>query len=73
MNELVGLWLIGQNDLKGRFAISEKDVTRYDYRIMFAKKWASLIPAFNRELAQMKNSGEFAKILERYGIKWEES
>ena len=66
VNEHVGKWLIRENDWAGKFVISERDITNYDYRIMFAKRFENIVPLFNQHLEKMKESGEIEEIISRY-------
>ena len=66
VNEHVGKWLIRENSWQNKFVISEKDITNYDYRIMFAKKFEKIVPLFNKELKKMKEEGELNEIISRY-------
>ncbi len=66
INDLVGRWIIRANGWEEKFVISTDEITNYDYRIMFAKKWSKIIPLFNRELALMKSSGAIDKIIAKY-------
>ena len=67
LNELVGLWVIKEQQWYGKFLHSTQEIGHFDYRIMFHKKWQSLVDqTFNPELAQLKQSGQFQKIIEKY-------
>lgn len=66
INDLVGRWIIRVNGWEENFVISSDEITNYDYRIMFTKKWSKLIPRFNRELALMKSSGAIDRIIAKY-------
>lgn len=66
INELVGLWLIKENNWQGKFSISKKDCGSVDYRIMFNKKWIPFVDKFNKELVKMKKDGTLNNIINRY-------
>ena len=66
VNEHVGKWLIKENNWQSKFSISEKNITDYDFRIMFAKKFEEIIPLFNHELQIMKDNGDIEEIISRY-------
>lgn len=66
VNDLVGNWLIQKNRWQGQLASSSRDVTYYDYRILFTRKWAALLPAFNRELNHYIDSGELQRSIAQY-------
>ena len=66
VNDYVGAWIIQKQNWSGQFVISKKDVTNYDYRIMFSKKWKLLVSEFNKELAILKENGTFEKIVQKY-------
>ncbi len=66
VNEHVGMWLIKENKWQNKFKISGLDITNYDYRIMFAKKFERIIPQFNKELEEMRESGDLDKIISGY-------
>ena len=67
VNDAVGAWLVRQYKLHDKFAISEKNITNFDFRIMFTKKWKPLVRKFNQELAIMKKNGDLLRIFKRYG------
>lgn len=67
LEDRVGKWVIKNNpELHNRFHFSEKSVNSFEYRMMFSKKWQPFVDVFNEELALMKKSGEFDRILEKY-------
>lgn len=66
INDLVGQWLIRKNSWQARFSRSAREVTYYDYRILFTRKWAGLVPGFNRELAGYIASGELNRNIRHY-------
>lgn len=66
MNESVGLWVIKQQGMKGKFVVSKKAVGEVPYRLMFGKRWAGFVKQFNQRLQQMKADGRLAAILDRY-------
>jgi polar amino acid transport system substrate-binding protein len=67
INNLVGAWHIKERGLEDQFHATEKAVTDYEYRFMFSKKWAKLVPKFNQELKKMKTDGRLSKIIKKYG------
>ncbi len=62
----VGQWIIRQNNWQGRFRHSDQALSDYGYRLMLRQDWASFAEAFNKELAEMKASGELEQILNQY-------
>lgn len=68
MNDYVGAWIIKQKQWSGKFQVSKNDISTYDYRIMFSKKWNSLVLKFNKELALLKENGSLEKIIEKYAV-----
>ncbi|THB70721.1 MAG: hypothetical protein D6B28_08840 [Gammaproteobacteria bacterium] len=66
VNEHVGRWLIKNNSWHNKFVISERDITNYDYRIMFTKKLEKVVTKFNQHLEIMKENGEIDEIISRY-------
>lgn len=66
VEEAAGLWIIKQQGWQGKFHLSKQAVDSVGFRLMFSKKWAPMIPAFNRELARLKENGQLDGILARY-------
>ena len=66
VNDYVGAWIIQQRKWLGRFQVSKKALTTYDYRIMFSKKFRLLVLKFNKELALLKENGYLKKIIEKH-------
>ncbi len=66
LNDLVGRWMIRVNGWEDKFVISKGEVTNYDYRIMFTKKWKPLVTKFNQELELMKKDGSLEAIISKY-------
>lgn len=66
MNESVGLWIIKQQGMKGKFVVSNKAIGEVSYRLMFGKQWAGFVKQFNQRLQHMKSDGRLANILSRY-------
>jgi len=67
MNDAVGMWLIRQHHMNGKFTLSDAAVTEFGYRVMFAKKWQPLVVFFDREMKRMRQTGELDVIFHRYG------
>ncbi len=70
INELVGLWIIGQDPelQKVKFRFSEKKVGDAPYQFMFTKEhnWQPFIEQFNKELKKMKLNGRLDEIIAKY-------
>ena len=67
INATVAKWII-KNDqsMASNFSFSQKDLGSFGYRIMFTAKWKTFVPQFNKELAQLRKSGELDKIIAEY-------
>ena len=68
MNELVALWLIKTENLQKQFTASDIELGGYEYRLMFGPKWAHFVVQFNRDLAQMKEDGRLARVINKYRL-----
>lgn len=67
VNRAAGQWLIKNNPkLQNRFMIAEKVINTFDIRLMFNQRWAPFTKQFDQELANLRISGELAKIIARY-------
>ena len=70
INELVGLWVIGQDPelQRVKFRFSEKKVGDAPYQFMFTKEhnWQPFIEQFNKELKKMKLNGRLDEIIAKY-------
>ncbi len=67
INVTVAKWII-KNDqsMASKFSFSQKDLGSFGYRIMFTTKWKTFVQQFNKELAQLRESGELDKIIAEY-------
>ncbi|MFC4258823.1 substrate-binding periplasmic protein [Marinobacter lacisalsi] len=63
---LVGQWLIRQHGWQGKFRHSEQAISEFNYRLMVRPDWALFAERFNKQLEQMKASGELEQILDQY-------
>ncbi|WP_166263768.1 substrate-binding periplasmic protein [Marinobacter caseinilyticus] len=62
----VGQWIIRQNGWRGQLAHTDKGISDYGFRLMLREDWTGFADAFNRELAQLRTSGQLELILDRY-------
>lgn len=68
INELVGAWLIQQNDWQDKFAVATQEIQGFDYRIMFRKEWHAFVQQFNQELQRMRDDGTLEHIIAAYAL-----
>ncbi len=66
VDEMVGLWIIKNNNWEGKLIPSKNDVAAVEYRLMFNKRFAAFVEQFNAELEMMKRDGSLKQIIERY-------
>ncbi len=62
----LGKWLIRQNDWRGKFRHSKNALSDYEYRLMLRPDWQDFADRFDRELVELKASGELEAIRNRY-------
>ncbi len=65
-DRLVGQWLLLEHGMKEHFQSSETTLSNYKFRIMLRPDWSTFVDQFNRELANMRASGELDTILSKY-------
>lgn len=62
----VGQWIMRQNGWKEDFRYTRNSISRFGYRIMLRPDWQAFADAFNRELEELRSSGELDRILDNY-------
>lgn len=65
-NHRAGLWLLKAQGWENEFQVEPVALNETPYRLMFPPHHAGFAEQLNRELADMKASGELAEILDRY-------
>ena len=65
-DRLVGQWILYQQGMKDQFRTSSSILSEAGYRIMLRPGLETFADAFNRELAQMRNSGRIEEIVSKY-------
>jgi len=65
-DQLVGRWILRQENMKDAFRTSGKSVTKLGFRIMLRHNYTAFAEEFNRELAKLRKNGELDAILNKY-------
>lgn len=65
-DRLVGQWILKNEDLQDKFRISGNSISDFGFRLMVRQECESFVKQFNRQLEQLKQSGELEEILSNY-------
>ncbi|PVY78387.1 amino acid ABC transporter substrate-binding protein (PAAT family) [Tamilnaduibacter salinus] len=65
-DNLVGRWLMEQNQWDGQFVVSDNHLSRIHYRLMVRPDMKGFIDAFNQVLSDLKDTGKIKAIIQRY-------
>lgn len=69
VDELVGYWLINENQWEGQLVASNNAIASVGYRLMFNKSFAAFVKRFNAALEDMKSNSELQTIIDKYTTK----
>lgn len=66
VDELVGYWLIKNNNWDGQLVASKNALASVDFRLMFNKQFSQFVSDFNRKLRHLKETNKLQNIIDKY-------